>query len=276
MPLDKIIAQAQEKARAQIGHNSMATFKDVLDAIRASDQSQWDIGDKVLECVPIGDSGINDGGGERLEALASYLAQHGFTSYTASYLRQMRRISANFPSGSRRTTLSYSVHRLAGDPQRLKALVAATPEGRKLNDDIAQTINREWREKESKVVDAKKEKAKEKLEAAMAAGNQEGAKEARAELNSTRMPKPSEGYETPPPPPGEIADALLSDKIEGTALQAIVAIEKHLENLKAIQKLHPDHLGAIAERYRELADRANRLADAVMPKAKSQTQLKVV
>jgi hypothetical protein len=110
-------------------------FPKTLAALRALEKSHsdrlWDLGDALIEeCGPAGAHGVNNGSLDRLKEAARFLRKEGF-NYTHRYLEVVRSTASAFSDRTRVRSLSFSVHRAAGEPSILEAVQRqATRNGR--------------------------------------------------------------------------------------------------------------------------------------------------
>lgn len=114
---------------------TIAAVKAREGAIFAVEDCLWRIGDALIEeCGPPGEHGVNTGSNDKLEQCAKELAEAGFKRYGLDMLVKLRRTAAAFPDVKRLTSVSWSVHDIAGDDETLLAAqeFAAEKDGAKL------------------------------------------------------------------------------------------------------------------------------------------------
>jgi hypothetical protein len=81
------------------------------------------IGDALLaECGPPPEDGVKDGTNEKI-AVVEELQNLKLQDYSVLTLRNIRLVSFKFRKGSRRESLSFSVHQDAGSPEMLETIV---------------------------------------------------------------------------------------------------------------------------------------------------------
>lgn len=98
-------------------------FPKSLEAAKASNNSQWPLGDALIEeCSTPGPNGVRDESREKLVRCAKELENNGI-DFTAEYIRQIRRTAANFTPGTRIPGVPFTVHRYMGNPERLQAFL---------------------------------------------------------------------------------------------------------------------------------------------------------
>jgi len=87
-------------------------------------QAQWDVGDAILQDIPIQPRGVKDGSLERFERLAVIAEANGYPRYSVNYLRRLRSVSWKFPPDvRRRTSYSWTIHDEAGTPEILDKII---------------------------------------------------------------------------------------------------------------------------------------------------------
>jgi hypothetical protein len=110
-----------------------------IEAIRKWETSLWEIGDAlVAECGP-----PSKRGNERVKAAQAFLLQEGFP-YKLSYLRSLRNVAYRFQTSQRMSGIAWGVHRTAGTPEMLHAIINGTPEGTKITEEYVRKIRRAW------------------------------------------------------------------------------------------------------------------------------------
>jgi flagellar biosynthesis GTPase FlhF len=134
------------------------TFPLVLAAVRkaaeAERRSQWAIGDALIKEIGPPVNGAHD---KRLSQCAKELAAEGY-NYTVGYLRALRNVAFSFVSTLRRADVIWGVHRIAGTPERLEALIK-TARGKRLTDVYARKLMNAARDEEKRRRMAAREKA---------------------------------------------------------------------------------------------------------------------
>ena len=91
-------------------------------AAQEADGWHWRIGDALIaECGPPGARGVNTGAGGKLKTVASELKRLGHERYSLVYLRKLRNSAARFPDDKRLSSVPWSTHLEAGDPETLEA-----------------------------------------------------------------------------------------------------------------------------------------------------------
>jgi hypothetical protein len=113
----------------------MTEFPKTIGLIKARENSQWAIGDALIEeCGESSTQGtINDGSRELIAVLAKELEELGLEGYTIGHLASLRNISSKFPANSRESALPWTFHRDAGSPEMLrKILERVTKQGKRI------------------------------------------------------------------------------------------------------------------------------------------------
>src|SRR5215831_1198547 len=111
----------------------MVKFPKTLKAAMTAERSQWAIGDALAKEAEEKFTGTYG-----LDACAAELFENGI-DYSADYLGRLRGIAIAFPEGDRQV-LPWSVHEEAGNPETLKAVVAAA---KKTGDKVTKWFVRE-------------------------------------------------------------------------------------------------------------------------------------
>ena len=95
----------------------------LLTAVKEGETSLWELGDAlVAECGPPGDN-------DSLRSASAYLLETGGYEYDVPYLSALRRTAYAFQPSDRRREFSWSIHRAAGTPEMLAAIIAGAPVG---------------------------------------------------------------------------------------------------------------------------------------------------
>jgi hypothetical protein len=97
---------------------NMMKFPKVVAAVAAMEQCQWRIGDALLEEIPIGKHGNENGSWDILQECAEELEDRGY-AISPKTLKDYRTIANVFPKASRDASLSWTAHRRAGSPEML-------------------------------------------------------------------------------------------------------------------------------------------------------------
>lgn len=102
-------------------------YSDVIEIIISHENTQWEIGDKLLSIVGSdlsGNHGEHDGSRAILEEIANEVDGRGIEGYSASYLAELRLNSWRFPREARASHVSWKGHKLAGSPEMLAKIIA--------------------------------------------------------------------------------------------------------------------------------------------------------
>jgi len=245
----------------------LTKFPRTLAAVKKGETSTWAIGDALIEeCGPPSEHGVNDGSRPKLEAARQYLENNGGYEYSLSHLIGLRDTAFNFRSFERNSNLSYHVHRVAGTPEMLNAIIQGAPKGQKISGPYVEKIKKgmqlerqaaqkeadrkaqeearkkaekaEAREEEARRKEAeaqnKKQQAKAKEEAEKAA--KEAKKARREELTAKGAPVPKAGPPKKEEVPALTAKVLVSanaSRSVGLAKEAKTAILPHLDSLSS-------------------------------------------
>jgi hypothetical protein len=82
----------------------------------------WVLGDALLEeCGHPGASGVRTGSDSKLSRAAKLLKQNN-VDYSFAHLRNLRHVANDFAAEDRSSAVSWTVHRVAGDPETLRAI----------------------------------------------------------------------------------------------------------------------------------------------------------
>jgi hypothetical protein len=101
-------------------------FPKTVAACKTAQKSLWAIGDALVKECPLGIRGHKDGSTDRIKECAQEVAEQcGVDMYGLQMLRKLRTVSAAFPDGTRVPSISWAVHRSAGDKNTLNGLVEA-------------------------------------------------------------------------------------------------------------------------------------------------------
>ena len=106
---------------------TVAAVRLAEDASRSADAGLWMIGDALIaECGPPGARGVNDDSHTKLQRVAAELFRElGYQPYSLAMLRKLRENAARFPDANRLSSVTWTVHLEAGDPEVLAAAVEA-------------------------------------------------------------------------------------------------------------------------------------------------------
>src|SRR5882724_3451261 len=103
----------------------MSDFPKTIGLIKARENSQWAIGDALIEeCGESSTQGGKDGSRELIAKVASEVAELGFEGYSLEYMARLRTVSGQFSKESRDSLLPWSFHRNAGSPEMLNKIKA--------------------------------------------------------------------------------------------------------------------------------------------------------
>ena len=109
--------------------------------------------------------GVNDGSGSKIELVAKLLKAEGFPQYSMGYLRAIRATASAFTAATRVAAVSFSIHRLAGDPKTFEAATEqAKQQGKPLTVSFVQKFHRQRLKEEKERERAEHEKLKGKPE----------------------------------------------------------------------------------------------------------------
>jgi flagellar biosynthesis GTPase FlhF len=159
----------------------MQTFPLTLAAIKTADRNQWAIGDALLaECGPPSKDGVRDGSYTKLKEAAEYLLGNGY-EYAANTLAQFRDIADAFSPSNRRAAVAWGVHRVAGTPEFLEAVMAGAPDGKRVTQPYVEGIRQRIMDEQRR----EREKAAEKARIERERAEQEEA-QARAKAREAR------------------------------------------------------------------------------------------
>jgi len=98
------------------------TIKPVIDAAKKAEYSQWGLADALLRyCGEPGEAGANNNSEEKIARCAEALENVGI-NYKPTTLRLYRDTAFHFPFKARQAGLSFTVHRVVGNPDLLKQI----------------------------------------------------------------------------------------------------------------------------------------------------------
>jgi hypothetical protein len=109
------------------------------------------LGDALInDCGPPGSAGVHTGSDDLLKKAQKALARKDLI-YSFDHLRNLRTVAHAFPPGVRTPALAWSVHRAAGNPERLSELIAeAKLEGKELTAPFVRQSNKKLKEQREK------------------------------------------------------------------------------------------------------------------------------
>jgi hypothetical protein len=101
-------------------------FPQTVAACKDSQKSLWAIGDALRVECPIGKSGVKDKSHDLIKDAAKEVAEHcGKAAYSLGMLRKLRSTAKEFQGANRLAPVSWTVHDIAGSPEKLTAIIDA-------------------------------------------------------------------------------------------------------------------------------------------------------
>jgi len=265
--------------------------------------SQWELGDRLLEEIPVGNNSKNNNSQKRLKEASEFLGSHGL-KYSPNTLRKYREISNLYKQPATRVAgVSYKIHSAVRDAKLLTAIVnMPLPDGQSLTEEYVRRIvveiessniaafhqkrdeDRKLAEEELEAAKQQEHEALEEIKQAKTAKDEEEAEakkadaqkkiaDAQAKLKKNKSIRPTREDKKAVPPAELFPSFGLFFELKAVALKASKLADEMKKTLdKQGEHLHEDSkiavMDLVLQVHKDWLDIANSLRGTSKPNSK--------